>query len=159
MKTSERVLYRNDMIIHLPDMGEQPKRPNWPANNITGQKWEEQLSDISRIATRANGAKRSDMLRMGYYSQTKFQTSLGSLSQWTSSQVYKNQMDMTQYSSSLIAWPKWAILYHAKKTWMHSNSQYSSCNILWDCMESRGISLPTKEAYSLRDYGNKLRRN
>ena len=159
MKASERPLYHNATIIHLPDMEGQQRLPNWSADNTTGQKWEKQLSDMWRTATHANGAKWSDMHHMDYCSRTMSQTSLGSLSQWTSLQIYQNQMDMIRYSSSLITWPKWAILYLAKKTWTHGNSQHSSYNILWDCMESQEISLPTEEACSARDYGNKLQKN
>ena len=159
MKAWERPLYHNVTIIHLPDMEEQQKLPNWSADNTTGQKWEKQLSDMWRTTIIANGAKRSDMHHMDYCHQMKFQTSLGCLSQWTSLQIYQNQTDMIRYSSSLLAWPKGAILYYAKRTWTHGNSQHSSCNILWDCMESQEISLPTEKACSPREYGNKLQKN
>ena len=158
-KASERPLYCNATRIDSSDMERQRKLPCWSADNTSGQKWEKQLSDMWRTTTRANGAKWSDMHHMDYYSWTKFQTGLGGLSPWTSLQIYQNQTDMIRYSSSLIVWPKWAILYHAKRTWTHGYSQYSSCNILWDYMESQEISLPTEEACSSRDYGNKLQKN
>ena len=60
-------------------------------------KMEKQLSDMSKTVTRANGAKQSDMHPTGYYSQIKFQTNLGGLSQWTSSLTYQNPMDMIRY--------------------------------------------------------------
>ena len=158
-KASERLLYHNVPIIHLPDMEEQRKLRNWSADNITGQKWEKKLSNMWKTETRAKGAKRSDMHHIDYCSPTKFQTSLGGLSQWTLLQIYQNQTHMIRYSSSLIAWSKWAILYHARKTWTHGNSQHSSCNILWDCMGFQGISLPIEEACSPQDYENKLQKH
>ena len=66
-------------------------------DNIIGQRCARQLSDILKIATHANGGKQSVMHHTAFCSQTKFLTSLGSLSRWISLQIYQIQMDMIRY--------------------------------------------------------------
>ena len=52
---------------------------------------------MSKTATRANGAKQSDMHPTGYCNQMKFQTNLGGLSQCTLLLISQNQMNMIRY--------------------------------------------------------------
>ena len=135
MKASERPLYRNATIIHLPDMEGRGKLSNWSAYNTTGEKWEKQLSDMWRTATRANGAKRSDMHHTDYCSRTTFQTSLGGLSRWTSLQICQNQMDMIRYSSSLIVWPNepfYIMQKGLRHTAIHITLYATYCKTAWN---------------------------
>ena len=63
-RASERPLYHNATIIHLPDMEGQRKVPNWSADNTIGPKLRER---IERCVKNCDTCQRSKAVRHAPY--------------------------------------------------------------------------------------------